>query len=460
MLQHDPSPFSSPVTFDRGRGSFGLYTHQSPFAPSRSHQAKTALLRTGSSSLYTEKPEPRSNMSSAGLGLQTSPTINTTSKSDTTVQTVLEKLRIQVLAVHSRKAPLAHRRNYSQVGAIAMSFAVFLILLHYSFFMRNFVFHHNFRTFNGTSYDKNEPPSATIQHLRQLFTYRGIVQTFLLVMVLWSFIQTAITNPGAPPPIVKTPYDEKLIRRDTNTEIVCESVKKEIKGLTQAENESRQRYCKHCENYKPDRVHHCRWCNACVLRMDHHCPWVNNCIGYFNMKFFLQLLFYGFFFALYHCYLLFHMIKHHWWWVRHAARAGAGNAAGGHGKNHLNAERDSSWWSWFFGNSSSHIGGAGGGADASGKAIASSGAVGTFSIGFYLSALISFALFFAITGLTIFHFAGLFLDRTSIEMMDPRKRVSVRQKVVSVLGRNVRHWFLPYQPELPGDGITWHFPLV
>ncbi len=60
------------------------------------------------------------------------------------------------------------------------------------------------------------------------------------------------------------------------------------------EDYKRKRYCLICNAFKPERSHHCSVCNLCVLNMDHHCPWVNNCIGFYNRKFFMQLLFYVF----------------------------------------------------------------------------------------------------------------------------------------------------------------------
>lgn len=52
--------------------------------------------------------------------------------------------------------------------------------------------------------------------------------------------------------------------------------------------------------------------------MDHHCPWINSCIGFYNRKFFIQLLFYFLVIVLYldfayipsiykNCLLLYHL---------------------------------------------------------------------------------------------------------------------------------------------------------
>lgn len=51
--------------------------------------------------------------------------------------------------------------------------------------------------------------------------------------------------------------------------------------------------CQRCLRTKPDRTHHCSQCGKCILKMDHHCPWVGNCIGFYNYKYFLNMLFYA-----------------------------------------------------------------------------------------------------------------------------------------------------------------------
>lgn len=85
------------------------------------------------------------------------------------------------------------------------------------------------------------------------------------VNLLVSFYQCIMTDPGKVPPNW---------------------------GFYMGDETKRRRYCKMCNVWKPDRTHHCSICNRCILNMDHHCPWINNCVGFYNRKFFMQLLFY------------------------------------------------------------------------------------------------------------------------------------------------------------------------
>eukprot|EP00927_Polykrikos_kofoidii_P072552 TRINITY_DN68655_c0_g1_i1.p1 TRINITY_DN68655_c0_g1~~TRINITY_DN68655_c0_g1_i1.p1 ORF type:complete len:285 (+),score=39.05 TRINITY_DN68655_c0_g1_i1:241-1095(+) len=85
------------------------------------------------------------------------------------------------------------------------------------------------------------------------------------INLLLSFYQCIMTDPGVVPPNW---------------------------GFYMGDETKRRRYCKMCNVWKPDRTHHCSICNRCILNMDHHCPWINNCVGFYNRKFFIQLLLY------------------------------------------------------------------------------------------------------------------------------------------------------------------------
>lgn len=85
--------------------------------------------------------------------------------------------------------------------------------------------------------------------------------TFLIVMSLWSFLMSCLSDPG-----YVSHEDDRMF----------------VDGG----------WCKKCERPRPARAHHCSSCSKCVKRMDHHCPWISKCVGWSNQGHFLRFLFY------------------------------------------------------------------------------------------------------------------------------------------------------------------------
>ena len=51
--------------------------------------------------------------------------------------------------------------------------------------------------------------------------------------------------------------------------------------------------CAFCKSKKFIRSSHCRTCNKCILLRDHHCPYIASCVGFKNMQYFLNFLFWA-----------------------------------------------------------------------------------------------------------------------------------------------------------------------
>ncbi|KAJ4827946.1 putative protein S-acyltransferase 13 [Turnera subulata] len=114
---------------------------------------------------------------------------------------------------------------------------------------------------------------------------------FLLVMLLWSYFTTVLTDPGGIPANWQPSKDEES--GETGL-LVGSGQNGADPGLRGGPADSRTRFCRKCNQLKPPRCHHCSICGRCILKMDHHCVWVVNCVGALNYKYFLLLLFYTF----------------------------------------------------------------------------------------------------------------------------------------------------------------------
>ncbi|CAD26994.1 similarity to HYPOTHETICAL TRANSMEMBRANE PROTEINS YN66_yeast [Encephalitozoon cuniculi GB-M1] len=69
-------------------------------------------------------------------------------------------------------------------------------------------------------------------------------------------------------------------------------VKYDLETIALASHLQTKKFCRRCNNYKPERAHHCSSCGYCIKKMDHHCFWINNCVNYDNQGHFIRFLFF------------------------------------------------------------------------------------------------------------------------------------------------------------------------
>mmetsp|Transcript_66113 Transcript_66113/g.138096 ORF Transcript_66113/g.138096 Transcript_66113/m.138096 type:complete len:328 (+) Transcript_66113:238-1221(+) len=148
----------------------------------------------------------------------------------------------------------------------------------------------------------------------------------LFLLAVWSYLRTALTNPGTPecpeweawatsrandktaeedPPPQEPANTSSEEERASDTQAAEDrAAPSNVAAARHRRNVARSRsigwrpgestYCPDCRNDRPERAHHCSACGRCVLRMDHHCPWVGTCIGWRNHRYFLIMNWWAF----------------------------------------------------------------------------------------------------------------------------------------------------------------------
>lgn len=120
-----------------------------------------------------------------------------------------------------------------------------------------------------------------------------IVFNAFFILLVWSYLATALTDPGTPQSPEWLAWAEKVKSSSSDEGGACEH-KQDNRRASRAWSPGTDHHCNRCAESRPERAHHCSWTGACVLRMDHFCPWVANTVGWRNHKHFILVNVYGF----------------------------------------------------------------------------------------------------------------------------------------------------------------------
>jgi len=125
--------------------------------------------------------------------------------------------------------------------------------------------------------------------------WQAVASQLLFAIFAVCFVRAIMTDPGSVPQTVEWSGRSQASQAASSTSKQSgESSLLDKPKSNEVKVTGERRFCKWCDQYKPDRCHHCRVCRSCILRMDHHCPWIANCVGFQNHKYFFLLVFYAF----------------------------------------------------------------------------------------------------------------------------------------------------------------------